>query len=112
MVLVVVAADSAPLPVAVMVSIAVDVGTTAVGDTVSVSVGVVWSVPPEVIGVTVVVVLVLDPAFVLQLAVTPAGSPVSTRLAVLLGAKDPPAVTVIASVADFPCMILSGEEVV
>lgn len=86
-------------------------GTAAVAAAVKVKVESAWSGLPEVTaGVTVVVVLVLEFALVLQLAVMPAGSPVTARLAEVPVAKAPPAVTLIASVVVPPCITVIGDE--
>jgi len=92
------ARDCPPTPVATTLTVVEEVGTTAVDETVSVSVDVIKSGVP--VGVTGVA---------LQLAVTPAGKPVTVRAAVAAGAKEPPAVTVITSVPLMPCITESVE---
>lgn len=87
-----------------MVMMVAAAGMTAAGETVRVRVETARSALPEVTtGVKVVAGLVLEDALVLQFALTPAGSPLTIRLATLPVAKDPPAVTVMASVEELPC---------
>lgn len=104
-------AAEAPVPdVAVMVRLVAFVGTAAEDAAVSVRVETARSsgLPEVIAGTTVVVLLVLEPALVLQLAVTPAGSPVTARLAEVPVAKAPPAFTVMALAAVPPCTTFSG----